>query len=102
MSAPEEATRFESHVDRSGEHHIWLGSRNPQRGTGKLKVDGKQVTAHRRVWELANGPLPTGSVVLPCPTNRFVSGSNTYVWRWELRQLHRQAVDAGANVCRSR
>jgi HNH endonuclease len=67
MSGPEEAARFDAHVDRSGEHHIWLGSRNPQRGTGKLKVDGKQVTAHRRAWELANGTLPAGAVVQPCP-----------------------------------
>jgi integrase len=59
--------RFESHVDRSGEHHLWLGSRNPQRGTGKLEVDGKQVTAHRRAWELAFGALPAGATVSPCP-----------------------------------
>ena len=68
MCTPDEVVRFESHVDRcSGDHHIWLGSRNPQRGTGKLKVGGKQVTAHRRAWELANGPVPPGSVVRPCP-----------------------------------
>jgi len=59
--------RFESHVDRTGEHHLWLGSRNPQRGTGKLQVDGKQVTAHRRAWELKHGPLAANEVVNPCP-----------------------------------
>ncbi|MCU1491294.1 MAG: integrase family protein [Acidimicrobiaceae bacterium] len=58
--------RFESHVDRSGEHHVWLGSRNPQRGTGKVEVNGKQMTAHRRAWELANGPIPAHAVILPC------------------------------------
>ncbi len=61
------SSRFESHVDRTGAHHLWLGSRNPQRGTGKLKVNGKQVTAHRHAWELAFGPLPPGSTVSPCP-----------------------------------
>ena len=59
--------RFESHVDRTGEHHLWLGSRNPQRGTGKLQVDGKQVTAHRYAWELAHGRLAANEVVNPCP-----------------------------------
>jgi integrase len=59
--------RFEAKVDRAGDHHLWLGSRNPERGTGKLQVDGKQVTAHRHAWELANGPLTDGTVVNPCP-----------------------------------
>ena len=63
----DEAARFERHVDRRGPHHLWLGSRNPQRGTGKLKVDGRQVTAHRRAWELARGAPPAGASVLPCP-----------------------------------
>ena len=58
--------RFEAQVDRSGEHHRWLGAVNPERGTGRLKVDGRQVTAHRFAWELANGPLPTGARVLAC------------------------------------
>ena len=62
-----ELARFEAHVDRSGLHHLWTGSRNPQRGTGKLKVNGKQMTAHRRAWELANGPLPPDVAVQPCP-----------------------------------
>jgi hypothetical protein len=67
MGGPDLQARFESHVDRSDEHHLWLGSRNPQRGTGKLKVDGKQMTAHRRAWEVAHGPLAPGASVLPCP-----------------------------------
>jgi hypothetical protein len=31
------ADRFESKVDRSGEHHLWIGSKKDD-GTGKLKV----------------------------------------------------------------
>lgn len=65
----DEQSRFERHVDRGGEHHLWRGSRNPQRGTGKLKVDGRQVTAHRRAWELAFGAPPPGASVLPCPAD---------------------------------
>ena len=60
------AERFETQVDRTGAHHRWLGARNPERGTGRLKVDGRQVTAHRLAWELANGPVPAGTRVLAC------------------------------------
>ncbi len=27
--------RFERQVDRTGEHHLWLGGVNPERGTGR-------------------------------------------------------------------
>lgn len=58
--------RFEAQVDRSGEHHRWLGAINADRGTGRLKVGGKHVTAHRFAWELAHGSLPAGARVLAC------------------------------------
>jgi hypothetical protein len=38
--------RFEAKVDRSGEHHLWTGFKKAE-GAGKLKVDGKAVTAQR-------------------------------------------------------
>lgn len=60
------AERFEAQVDRTGEHHRWLGAINGDRGTGRLKVAGRHVTAHRAAWELANGPIPTGARVLGC------------------------------------
>ena len=60
--------RFERMVDRSGDHHRWTGAINPQRGTGRVKVDGRQVTAHRLAWELTRGPLRPEERVLPCPT----------------------------------
>ncbi len=58
--------RFERTVDRTGEHHRWTGAVNPQRGTGRLQVNGRQVTAHRMAWELAHGPLRPQNRVLPC------------------------------------
>jgi integrase len=61
--------RFEAKVDRSGEHHLWTGSKKAE-GAGKLKVDGKAVTAQRVAWELVHGPLPPGSEVLACPDDR--------------------------------
>jgi integrase len=60
------AQRFEAKVDRSGTHHVWMGSKNAD-GTGKLKVGGKIVTARRAAWELEHGKLPGGARVLSCP-----------------------------------
>jgi hypothetical protein len=59
------AERFEAKVDRSGEHHIWVGSKKAD-GTGKLKVDGKAVTAPRIAWALTHGSLSDGVEVVPC------------------------------------
>src|SRR5258706_9946276 len=59
------AERFEGKVDRSGDHHLWSGSKKAD-GTGKLKVDGKTVTAARVAWELVHGPLPHGVEVRAC------------------------------------
>lgn len=60
------AARFERHVDRSGEHHLWTGATDAARGTGRLKVAGKSVTAHRVAWELEHGPLPDAAKVIAC------------------------------------
>ena len=59
--------RFDALVARNGEHHLWTGATNPARGTGRMKVNGRQMTAHRLAWELAHGPLPASVKVLPCP-----------------------------------
>lgn len=62
-------TRFEDRVDRSGEHHLWTGARAPGRGTGRLKVDGRSVAAHRVAWELEHGSVPGGARIQPCPAD---------------------------------
>ncbi len=59
--------RFEEQVDRRGVHHVWLGGRNPERGTGRLSVAGQETTAHRVAWELVHGGLPPATRVLSCP-----------------------------------
>jgi integrase len=61
------ASRFERFVDRTGDHHVWIGARDPSRGNGRFRVDGRIVTAHRVAWELAHGPLPPGAKVRACP-----------------------------------
>ena len=63
------ADRFEAKVDRTGEHHLWIGAKKTD-GTGQLKVDGRIMTAQRVAWELSNGPVPAGAVVLACPDAR--------------------------------
>jgi integrase len=63
------ATRFERQVDRTGEHHVWLGNINPERGTGRIKVGNVAVTSHRVAWELAHGPLAPTQRVLTCIAN---------------------------------
>ena len=61
--------RFEAKVDRSGEHNAWTGSRTSD-GAGKLKVDGKTVSARRVTWEFARGALAAGVVVKACPDDQ--------------------------------
>jgi integrase len=63
------ATRFERQVDRTGEHHLWLGSINPERGTGRIKVGKVAMTAHRVAWELEHGPVGPTQRVLTCSSN---------------------------------
>jgi HNH endonuclease len=58
--------RFETRVDRSGQHHLWTGAKDPQRGTGRSKFKGKDVTAHRLAWELFCGPIPGSAKVATC------------------------------------
>ena len=58
--------RFEAKIDRSGEHHRWLGA-SAANGVGQVRVDGKLVSAPRIAYELAHGPLPAGQTVLSCP-----------------------------------
>jgi hypothetical protein len=55
------AERFESKVDRSGDHHLWTGSKKPD-GTGKMEIACKQVTARRVAWQLGHGTPPAGDV----------------------------------------
>lgn len=57
------ATRFWAKVDKSGECWLWTAG-TFRRGYGAIKVDGKQVKAHRLAHELFIGPIPEGLHVL--------------------------------------
>jgi integrase len=60
------AERFETKVDRQGEHHFWLGTRDAE-GAGQVRVNGKLRTARSVGWELEHGALPEGARVRGCP-----------------------------------
>ncbi|MEZ5244588.1 MAG: tyrosine-type recombinase/integrase [Acidimicrobiales bacterium] len=57
---------FEAKVDRTGEHHLWLGSRT-KGGGGQIRVDGKLHTTARVAWFLEHGEPPAGSRIRSCP-----------------------------------
>lgn len=62
---PALATRFWSHVDKSGECWVWTGFIN-RGGYGSFSLgirNGKRqnTRAHRLSFELANGPIPDGA-----------------------------------------
>lgn len=92
--------RFEAKVDRSGPHHLWLGSRKAD-GTGKLKVDGTTVTAIRIAWQLANGPLPAGAAVRCCSERKDcvrIEHLSLVLPRTERRRATRQRSARGAGT----
>jgi hypothetical protein len=50
--------RFEAKVDRSGEHHLWLGAHKPD-GSGIFKAGADvPVLARKVAWELVHGHAP--------------------------------------------
>ncbi|MGC8628155.1 MAG: hypothetical protein ACP5VR_11530 [Acidimicrobiales bacterium] len=66
------ARRFEAKVDRSGEHHLWLGACKRD-GSGIFKVGGTSPVMARRVaWELAYGPVPATAQVMSCEVKACV------------------------------
>lgn len=52
-------------VDKVGDGGCWLwtGAKRWD-GYGRLQIPGRQLTAHRYSWELAEGPIPDGMHVL--------------------------------------
>jgi hypothetical protein len=60
--------RFEALVDRSGDHHLWLGAVDSQH-TPQIRVDGRLTTARRVAWQLAHGPIPPGARIAACPAH---------------------------------
>ena len=88
--------RFEAKVDRSGEHNAWTGSRTSD-GAGKLKVDGKTVSARRVTWEFARGALAAGVVVKACPAGRpSVRAGRAPLLAWRATAAKRRRAPRGS------
>ncbi|HEY1878686.1 MAG TPA: HNH endonuclease signature motif containing protein, partial [Caulobacteraceae bacterium] len=49
--------------------HIWMGWRELH-GYGRMGVKGRSQMVHRVAWELANGPIPDGKIVMHTCDNR--------------------------------
>ncbi|MGH9249610.1 MAG: HNH endonuclease, partial [Acidimicrobiales bacterium] len=86
--------RFEAKVDRSGEHHLWTGSKKAD-GTRQAEGRRQAVTAQRVAWQLAHGPVPPGTEVMACPETKACV-------RIEHLSLRRTTSRARGAPCRSR
>lgn len=53
------ADRIWQYVDKTETCWLWTGSRN-RHGYGRVSVEGRTIDAHRALWEMLNGPVPTG------------------------------------------
>ncbi len=58
--------RFESKINRSGTHHLWMGS-HAKSGGGHVRIDGSIRTVAQVAWELEHGELEEGPIVRSCP-----------------------------------
>ncbi len=72
--------RFESKYikDLSG-CWLWQAGKDSN-GYGKLQISGKSTGAHRISWELTNGPVPEGMLVLhTCDTPNCVNSNHLFI-----------------------
>ena len=63
------AVPFWDRVAKTEDCWLWTGS--VRAGYGRAIVDRRSVRAHRRAWELTNGPIPDGMVILHGCDNRL-------------------------------
>lgn len=62
-SRPSAEERFRAKLERQANGCLyWTGT--TRYGYGALKVDGRTVRAHRFAYELAQGPIPEGAIIL--------------------------------------
>lgn len=57
------AEKISTKVAKDGDCLIWQGQKD-KRGYGRLRLDGRLQKAHRLAFELQNGPIADGMVIL--------------------------------------
>lgn len=68
--------RFWSKVDKTQECWLWIGSTYPN-GYGRYFANGKVYMTHRLSWEMENGAIPEGMIIMhTCDTPGCVRGSH--------------------------
>lgn len=68
--------RFWEKVDKSGDCWVWTGYIQ-RKGYGVFTINGKLIRAHRFAWELENGKIPDGMVIMHvCDNRRCVRASH--------------------------
>ena len=55
--------RFLTHLTKAGEHWLWKGE-TTRDGQGVFHIGERRVSAKQFSWELANGAVPDGSIVM--------------------------------------
>ncbi len=61
MTRPDVRTRFDAQVSKSEGCWLWGGAK--RLGYGRIRVNGKKVTASRLAYEIHFGPIPAGMLV---------------------------------------
>jgi hypothetical protein len=90
------SARFWAKVDKNGDCWEWMA--NTRKGYGSIKVSGISVYAHRLSWEMQNGPLQNGMLVLhKCDNPRCVNPSHLFVGTQKDNMEDREAKDRGAD-----
>lgn len=66
--------RFWNKVNKTNSCWLWTGATITTNGYGHIRIGNKKVRAHRFSWELHNGPIPKGMMVLhECDTPSCVN-----------------------------
>lgn len=99
-----EQASFADQVELQPEDGCWLWRGTTTRdGYGRVQWRGKKLLAHRRAWEIVNGPIPDGLVVCHrCDTPgcvRAERGGRGHLFLGTQRDNIRDAMRKGRHRC---